>query len=107
MSDQSFDVRARVPAELWPSDEQLPGTTREKLIEILKEYETYMQLKRELLTVDPNPFHRRRQSSAVLTIPCPVHKPHTQALPRLTRSNYLKILYHRPRGVQRAYSAGI
>ena len=56
MSDQSFDVRARVPAELWPTDEQLPGTTREKLIEILKEYETYMQLKRELLTVDPNPF---------------------------------------------------
>ena len=56
MSDQSFDVRARVPAELWPTDDALQGTTREKLIEILKEYQTYMQLKRELLTVDPNPF---------------------------------------------------
>lgn len=52
----SFDVRARVPAELWPTDEQIPGTTREKLIVILQEYEVYRQLKRELLTVDLNPF---------------------------------------------------
>lgn len=51
-SSGSFDLRARIPSELWPVEPE--GTTRDKLIQILTEYRQLKSIALELATVNPN-----------------------------------------------------
>ena len=50
----SIDIRARIDEALWPTDEELPGTAREKLTAILHDWQTFKTIKADLQAIHPN-----------------------------------------------------